>query len=171
MKIFKNNCQNQPSKQNILTWSMILQDHLSNDNECAFFPFPCNLHSLSSGGNHFTLICSHSSHCYTFTLSHSSWSHAIFTVYLQVDIIYTFTLSRTSQFHSVTCHTFTLSHSSSNFDSFGWNELVFHLYWLNAGLRWSTPTPLARSTSDAPSSTWLIWPAGAVSVISRLQRW
>ena len=147
---------------------MIIQDHLSDDNECAFFPFPCNLHSLPSGEHHFTLICSHSSHCYTFTLSHSSRSHAIFTVYLQVEIIYTFTLSRTSQFHSFTCHTFTLSHSSSNFDSFGWNELVFHLYWLNAGLRWSTPTPLARSTSDAPSSTWLIWPAGAVSVISLL---
>ena len=93
MKIFKNNCQNQTSKQNILRWSMILQDHLSNDNECAFFPFPCNLHSLPSGEHHFTLICSHSSHCYTFTLSHSSWSHAIFTVYLQVDIIYTFTPS------------------------------------------------------------------------------
>ena len=39
-----------------------------------FFLVPCNLHSLPSGGNHFTLLCSHSSHCYTFTRqSYNSW--------------------------------------------------------------------------------------------------
>ena len=72
MKIFKNNCQNQPWKQNILTWSMILQDHLSNDNECAFFPVPCNLHSLPSGHWHF-----HSFTDFTISLLHMSYFHSV----------------------------------------------------------------------------------------------